>query len=293
MVTNSKVYELNAWRDNNITINCTQGEYSELTFTGSSLTDIKGKKINFQLYDEDGLIDLSDVDEVYYDAVNEQGEQSACDALVINKTTNTVILGLSKTMTSKSGKVKGEIRLVTSKVDGNNKVTSTNTKFYGVNLKVNKSNDDGGLIDNPQFSELEKLITYVKMAGKITDEDIDFAKYLIDDSSVATNKTYSSSKIEELINVIEANITDNQTKVELLTSLVNSLINDAQSSTTTTYSSSKIEEMSTNTNKKLSDVEEKLPRRIVVTVDDNGNATFSLSNLPIAEGNFDEDDFDD
>ena len=289
MVTNSKVYELNAWRDNNITINCTQGEYSELTFTGSSLTDIKGKKINFQLYDEDGLIDLSDVDEVYYDAVNEQGEQSACDALVINKTTNTVILGLSKTMTSKSGKVKGEIRLVTSKVDGNNKVTSTNTKFYGVNLKVNKSNDDGGLIDNPQFSELEKLITYVKIAGKITDEDIDFAKYLIDDSSVATNKTYSSSKIEELINVIEANITDNETKVELLTSLVNSLINDAQSSTTTTYSSAKIEEMSTNTNKKLSDVEEKLPRRIVVTVDDNGNATFSLSNLPVAEGNFDDE----
>lgn len=289
MVTNSKVYELNAWRDNNITINCTQGEYSELTFTGSSLTDIKGKKINFQLYDEDGLIDLSDVDEVYYDAVNEQGEQSACDALVINKTTNTVILGLSKTMTSKSGKVKGEIRLVTSKVDGNNKVTSTNTKFYGVNLKVNKSNDDGGLIDNPQFSELEKLITYVKIAGKITDEDIDFAKYLIDDSNVATTKTYSSSKIEELINVIEANITDNETKVELLTSLVNSLINDAQSSTTTTYSSAKIEEITTEINNKISDAKEQLPRRIVVTVDDNGNATFSLSNLPITEGNFDDE----
>ena len=284
MKTNSNVYELNAWRDNNITINCTQGEYSELTFTGSSLTDIKGKKINFQLYDEDGLIDLSDVDEVYYDAVNEQGEQSACDALVINKTTNTVILGLSKTMTSKSGKVKGEIRLVTSKVDGNNKITSTNTKFYGVNLKVNKSNDDGGLIDNPQFSELEKLITYVKIAGKITDEDIDFARYLIDDSSVATTKTYSSSKIEELINVIEANITDNETKVELLTSLVNSLINDAQSSTTTTYSSAKIEEITTEINNKISDAKEQLPRRIVVTVDDNGNATFSLSNLPVAEG---------
>ena len=282
MVTNSKVYELNAWRDNNITINCTQGEYSELTFTGSSLTDIKGKKINFQLYDEDGLIDLRDVDEVYYDAVNEQGEQSACDALVINKTTNTVILGLSKTMTSKSGKVKGEIRLVTSKVDGNNKITSTNTKFYGVNLKVNKSNDDGGLIDNPQFSELEKLITYVKIAGKITDEDIDFAKYLIDDSNVATTKTYSSSKIEELINVIEANITDNETKVELLTSLVNSLINDAQSSTTTTYSSAKIEEITTEINNKISDAKEQLPRRIVVTVEDNGNATFSLSNLPVA-----------
>ena len=282
MVTNSKVYELNAWRDNNITINCTQGEYSELIFTGSSLTDIKGKKINFQLYDEDGLIDLSDVDEVYYDAVNEQGEQSACDALVINKTTNTVILGLSKTMTSKSGKVKGEIRLVTSKVDGNNKITSTNTKFYGVNLKVNKSNDDGGLIDNPQFSELEKLITYIKIAGKITDEDIDFARYLIDDSSVATTKTYSSSKIEELINVIEANITDNETKVELLTSLVNSLINDAQSSTTTTYSSAKIEEITTEINNKISDAKEQLPRRIVVTVDDNGNATFSLSNLPVA-----------
>lgn len=289
MVTNSKVYELNAWRDNNITINCTQGEYSELTFTGSSLTDIKGKKINFQLYDEDGLINLSDVDEVYYDAVNEQGEQSACDALVINKTTNTVILGLSTTMTSKSGKVKGEIRLVTSKVDGNNKITSTNTKFYGVNLKVNKSNDDGGLIDNPQFSELEKLITYVKIAGKITDEDIDFAKYLIDDSNVATTKTYSSSKIEELINVIEANITDNETKVELLTSLVNSLINDAQSSTTTTYSSAKIEEITTEINNKISDAKEQLPRRIVVTVDDNGNATFSLSNLPIAEGNFDDE----
>ena len=289
MVTNSKVYELNAWRDNNITINCTQGEYSELTFTGSSLTDIKGKKINFQLYDEDGLIDLSDVDEVYYDAVNEQGEQSACDALVINKTTNTVILGLSKTMTSKSGKVKGEIRLVTSKVDGNNKITSTNTKFYGVNLKVNKSNDDGGLIDNPQFSELEKLITYVKIAGKITDEDIDFAKYLIDDSNVATTKTYSSSKIEELINVIEANITDNETKVELLTSLVNSLINDAQSSTTTTYSSAKIEEITTEINNKISDAKEQLPRRIVVTVEDNGNATFSLSNLPVAEGSFDDE----
>ena len=289
MVTNSKVYELNAWRDNNITINCTQGEYSELTFTGSSLTDIKGKKINFQLYDEDGLIDLSDVDEVYYDAVNEQGEQSACDALVINKTTNTVILGLSKTMTSKSGKVKGEIRLVTSKVDGNNKITSTNTKFYGVNLKVNKSNDDGGLIDNPQFSELEKLITYIKIAGKITDEDIDFARYLIDDSSVATTKTYSSSKIEELINVIEANITDNETKVELLTSLVNSLINDAQSSTTTTYSSAKIEEITTEINNKISDAKEQLPRRIVVTVDDNGNATFSLSNLPVAEGSFDDE----
>lgn len=289
MKTNSRVYELNAWRDNNITINCTQGEYSELTFTGSSLTDIKGKKINFQLYDEDGLIDLSDVDEVYYDAVNEQGEQSACDALVVNKTTNTVILGLSKTMTSKSGKVKGEIRLVTSKVDGNNKITSTNTKFYGVNLKINKSNDDGDLIDNPQFSELEKLITYIKIAGKITDEDIDFAKYLIDDSSVATNKTYSSAKIEELINVIEANITDNKTKVELLTSLVNSLINDAQSSNTTTYSSAKIEEITTEINKKISDAKEQLPRRVVVTVDDNGNATFSLSNLPVAEGKFDDE----
>lgn len=289
MKTNSKVYELNAWRDNNITINCTQGEYSELIFTGSSLTDIKGKKINFQLYDEDGLISLSDVDEVYYDAVNEQGEQSACDALVINKTTNTVILGLSKTMTFKSGKVKGEIRLVTSKVDGNNKITSTNTKFYGVNLKVNKSNDDGGLIDNPQFSELEKLITYIKIAGKITGEDIDFAKYLIDDNNVATNKTYSSSKIEELINVIEANITDNKTKVELLTSLVNSLINDAQSSNTTTYSSAKVEEIATEINKKISDAKEQLPRRIVVTVDNNGNATFSLSNLPVAEGKFDDE----
>ena len=243
MKTNSKVYELNAWRDNNITINCTQGEYSELTFTGSSLTDIKGKKINFQLYDEDGLIDLSDVDEVYYDAVNEQGEQSACDALVINKTTNTVILGLSKTMTFKSGKVKGEIRLVTSKVDGNNKITSTNTKFYGVNLKVNKSNDDGGLIDNPQFSELEKLITYIKIAAKITDEDIDFVKYLIDDNNVATNKTYSSSKIEEI---------------------------------------------ATGINAKISDTKELLPRRIVMSVDDTGNAKFSLSNLPIAEGEFDE-----
>ena len=289
MKTNSKVYELNAWRDNNIIINCTQGEYSELTFTGSSLTDIKGKKINFQLYDEDGLIDLSDVDEVYYDAVNEQGEQSACDALVINKTTNTVILGLSKTMTFKSGKVKGEIRLVTSKVDGNNKITSTNTKFYGVNLKVNKSNDDGGLIDNPQFSELEKLITYIKIAGKITGEDIDFAKYLIDDNNVAINKTYSSSKIEELINVIETNITDNKTKVELLTSLVNSLINDAQSSNTTTYSSAKIEEITTEINKKISDAKEQLPRRIVVTVDNNGDATFSLSNLPVAEGKFDDE----
>jgi hypothetical protein len=289
MKTNSRVYELNAWRDNNIIINCTQGEYSELTFTGSSLTDIKGKKINFQLYDEDGLIDLSDVDEVYYDAVNEQGEQSACDALVINKTTNTVILGLSKTMTFKSGKVKGEIRLVTSKVDGNNKITSTNTKFYGVNLKVNKSNDDGGLIDNPQFSELEKLITYIKIAGKITGEDIDFAKYLIDDNNVAINKTYSSSKIEELINVIETNITDNKTKVELLTSLVNSLINDAQSSNTTTYSSAKIEEITTEINKKISDAKEQLPRRIVVTVDNNGDATFSLSNLPVAEGKFDDE----
>lgn len=243
MKTNSKVYELNAWRDNNITINCTQGEYSELTFTGSFLTDIKGKKINFQLYDEDGLIDLSDVDEVYYDAVNEQGEQSACDALVINKTTNTVILGLSKTMTSKSGKVKGEIRVVTSKVDGNNKITSTNTKFYGVNLKVNKSNDDGGLIDNPQFSELEKLITYIKIAANITDEDIDFVKYLIDDNNVATNKTYSSSKIEEI---------------------------------------------ATGINAKISDTKELLPRRIVMSVDDTGNAKFSLSNLPIAEGEFDE-----
>lgn len=289
MKTNSRVYELNAWRDNNIIINCTQGEYSELTFTGSSLTDIKGKKINFQLYDEDGLIDLSDVDEVYYDAVNEQGEQSACDALVINKTTNTVILGLSKTMTFKSGKVKGEIRLVTSKVDGNNKITSTNTKFYGVNLKVNKSNDDGVLIDNPQFSELEKLITYIKIAGKITGEDIDFAKYLIDDNNVAINKTYSSSKIEELINVIETNITDNKTKVELLTSLVNSLINDAQSSNTTTYSSAKIEEITTEINKKISDAKEQLPRRIVVTVDNNGDATFSLSNLPVAEGKFDDE----
>ena len=123
----------------------------------------------------------------------------------------------------------------------------------------------------------------------ITDEDIDFARYLIDDSNVATTKTYSSSKIEELINVIEANITDNETKVELLTSLVNSLINDAQSSTTTTYSSSKIEEITTEINNKISDAKEQLPRRIVVTVDDNGNATFSLSNLPVAEGNFDDE----
>ena len=147
-------------------------------------------------------------------------------------------------MTSKSGKVKGEIRVVTSKVDGNNKITSTNTKFYGVNLKVNKSNDDGGLIDNPQFSELEKLITYIKIAAKITDEDIDFVKYLIDDSSVVTNKTYSSAKIEEI---------------------------------------------ATEINKKISDAKEQLPRRIVVTVDDNGNATFSLSNLPVAEGKFDDE----
>lgn len=238
MKTNSKVYELNAWRDNNITINCTQGEYSELTFTGSSLTDIKGKKINFQLYDGDGLIDLSDVDEVYYDAVNEQGEQSACDALVINKTTNTVILGLSKAMTSKSGKVKGEIRLVTSKVDGNNKITSTNTKFYGVNLKVNKSNDDGGLIGNPQFSELEKLITYVKIAAKITDEGIDFAKYLIDDSSVATNKTYSSAKVEEIVTIAREKSDSNKEQIDQLKGDINKLnVNKVNNADFNTYKS--------------------------------------------------------
>ena len=75
----------------------------------------------------------------------------------------------------------------------------------------------------------------------------------------------------------------------ILKTRVNNIINDSTSSSTKTYSSSKIEEITTEINTKISDAKEQLPRRIVVTVDDNGNATFSLSNLPIAEGNFDDE----
>ena len=48
------------------------------------------------------------------------------------------------------------------------------------------------------------------------------------------------------------------------------------------YLDSHEEEITTEINNKISDAKEQLPRRIVVTVDDNGNATFSLSNLPVA-----------
>ena len=75
----------------------------------------------------------------------------------------------------------------------------------------------------------------------------------------------------------------------ILKTRVNNIINDSTSSSTKTYSSAKIEEITTEINNKISDAKEQLPRRIVVTVDDNGNATFSLSNLPIAEGNFDDE----
>lgn len=75
----------------------------------------------------------------------------------------------------------------------------------------------------------------------------------------------------------------------ILKTRVNNIINDSTSSSTKTYSSAKIEEITTEINKKISDAKEQLPRRVVVTVDDNGNATFSLSNLPVAEGKFDDE----
>lgn len=202
MIIHNKLFKLHAWRDNNITINCTQGEFSG--FEGSNIT---GKTIQFQFYDENGVIDLSEIDEIYYDAINERGEQVACDKLIkTHPTQGIATLGLSQTLTCRSGVVKGEIRLTTTTIKEDKTIISANTKFYGVCFKVNQSNNDGDLITNPQFSELEKLITYVKAATQIDEDEIDFAKYLIDDTQSLASKTYSSQKILNLINRVTTRV---------------------------------------------------------------------------------------
>lgn len=112
---------------------------------------------------------------------------------------------------------------------------------------------------------------------------------IINDSTSSSTKTYSSSKIKELINAIETEITDNKTKVDLLTSLVNTLVNDNQASTTTTYSSSKIEELHSVNIKKINEISKQIPIGVKMSVDDTGNAIFSLMQPSTgADGEFDD-----
>lgn len=126
----SDLHTLHAWEDNQITERCTQGEYA-------------GKVLQFKLVDKDGAIDLTNCI-VQYAVTRPDKTEDLLDCTVDN---GVVKCNLTYSVTSISGLVHGEVRVIGSNNSGT-------IKFYGVNLRVYKGVSDEAAEQSDEFTAL-------------------------------------------------------------------------------------------------------------------------------------------
>lgn len=150
MNSNSELYTLHAWEDNQVRLKCTQGE--------------GGIKIaQFALVDKDGAVDLTDALQIVFNGEKSDGSACCieCDLTNLsadNKQNGLVNFVLKTGMTDISGNVKVTIQVITS---------TGNIKFDGVTLYV-KPNSVEELIEASE--PYQALVEALRRLGLITPE---------------------------------------------------------------------------------------------------------------------------
>ena len=157
----SDLHALHAWEDNQITERCTQGEYA-------------GKVLQFKLVDKDGAIDLTNCI-VQYAVTRPDKTEDLLDCTVDN---GVVKCNLTYSVTSISGLVHGEVRVIGSNNSGT-------IKFYGVNLRVYKGVSDEAVEQSDEFTAL--IAALQKVVSITPDPDSENTYVVRLDDSIVQN----------------------------------------------------------------------------------------------------------
>lgn len=157
----SELHTLHAWEDNQITERCTQGEYA-------------GKVLQFKLVDKDGAIDLTNC-LVQYAVTRPDKTEDLLDCIVDN---GVVKCNLTYSVTSISGLVHGEVRVIGSNDSGI-------IKFYGVNLRVYKGVSDEAAEQSDEFTAL--IAALQKVVSITPDPDSENTYVVRLDDSIVQN----------------------------------------------------------------------------------------------------------
>ena len=157
----SDLHTLHAWEDNQITERCTQGEYA-------------GKVLQFKLVDKDGAIDLTNCI-VQYAVTRPDKTEDLLDCTVDN---GIVKCNLTYSVTSISGLVHGEVRVIGSNNSGT-------IKFYGVNLRVYKGVSDEAVEQSDEFTAL--IAALQKVVSITPDPDSENTYVVRLDDSIVQN----------------------------------------------------------------------------------------------------------
>lgn len=147
-----KVYQIYAWRDNNVRLVLTQGEGA--TTLDDSESDISVSRIKapkFQLKDERGNIDLSGCN-VSLALTRPNGSSDLLECIIDNAPSGTISCPITTSATEFHGHATGEIVVRTE---------NGILKFYGIYANIYKGTSDDAAAQSTQFSALTSALRKV------------------------------------------------------------------------------------------------------------------------------------
>lgn len=210
-MTNSRLYKISAWKDNSVKIVLTQGEGT------NAANPNYNKKLKFQLYDSDGLLTIPASGVNCFLAIERpDGTNDIIEGERLNN--SDVGFSVKNTLTTVSGIVKGEIRLVSA---------DSIVKFYGINFNVYGGTNNSNIENTEEFEALTRALQkVVNLTGDGTIADLDTviahsgtnpaASGVIYDYLVANfyTKTESDNKYQTLANKTQTIDSDRQTTTQ-------------------------------------------------------------------------------
>lgn len=172
-----EIHKIDAWQDNNITLILTQGEGLD----GETGSNTYVKRPTFQLKDERGVISIpttgARLELAFTRRDGTTGSLGSNEITTSDGENGIVSFTVKPNLTSVVGKVKGEIRLITS---------NAVIKFYGVNFWVNKGVSNQDAIESEDFDSLIKALQEVVL---ITPEGTANLDGLDENGDLPTNGT--------------------------------------------------------------------------------------------------------
>lgn len=152
MVTNSPIYTISAYADNNITLKASQGE--------------QGIKLaNFALVNDGEPLDLTDATFILYSGIKSDLSPCWIECSIINASDGIIALNEYAGLTDVAGTVHGKIIVISA---------NGNVQFDGINLNVSVNHAFHKLGDSNAFQALEAAVNKIAVItpeGTITIDD--------------------------------------------------------------------------------------------------------------------------
>lgn len=176
LTSKSSIYTLHAWRDNQISLQTTQGEGGI-------------KLAQFILTDDNGIIDLSNANNVLFNGVKRNGSGCSVGCNIIDAHKGIIEVPVVTGMTDISGLLKGSIEMITD---------NGNIKFKGINIDV-ASDTTGKLIEAS-----EAFTAYVEALNKINDVESSSNKVNTFDSTFTDESGKKYPTVLAIINYLKS-----------------------------------------------------------------------------------------